>query len=309
MNGVQSFLNSLGPEVEDPEEEAFLLFSQTIPSQNLGFVDSKATEIDLTINGRDLTIYQSPTILSSNRDGGTTGAVIWKITPLFAKWISSPTNPLLQHQIITPESIVLELGCGISGLIALTLSPLLQTYILTDQPYILKLLSQNLTSNSSTLSNTTNSKSKTRKSKAPSSTSTSTPQPPSTNKIIPLTLDWETDVVSSSLTCSETTKSFDTIIACDCIYNDALIPPFVQTCVDLCRLRPSSSSSSSEGGNPSKNPTLCITAQQLRSPDVFESWLKEFIKYFRVWRVQEGGIKDCGLGEDSGFVVHVGILK
>ncbi|APA05502.1 hypothetical protein sscle_01g002720 [Sclerotinia sclerotiorum 1980 UF-70] len=308
MNGVQLFLNSLGPEVEDPEEEAFLLFSQTIPSQNLGFVDSKATEIDLIINGRDLTIYQSPTILSSNRDGGTTGAVIWKITPLFSKWISSPSNPLIQHEVITPESVVLELGCGISGLIALTLSPLIQTYILTDQPYILKLLSQNLTSNSSPQSNTTNSKSKTRKSKNSPSASASTSQPPSTNKIIPLTLDWETDIVSSSLTCSETTTSFDTIIACDCIYNDALIPPFVQTCVDLCRLRPSPSSSSSERGNP-PNPTLCIIAQQLRSPDVFESWLKEFSKHFRVWRVQEGGIQECGLGEDSGFVVHIGILR
>ncbi|TGO28248.1 hypothetical protein BPAE_0030g00340 [Botrytis paeoniae] len=310
---VQPFLDSLGPEVEDPEEEAFLLFSQTIPSQNLGFVDSKATEIDFTINGRDLTIYQSPTILSSNRDGGTTGAVIWKITPLFAKWISSPTNPFLQHQIITPDSVVLELGCGISGLIALTLSPLLQTYILTDQPYVLKFLSQNLSSNSSTPSSTTNSKSKSRKSKAPSSTSTSTSttQRTSTNKIIPLTLDWETDVVSLSLTCSETTTSFDTIIACDCIYNDALIPPFVQTCVDLCRLRSTSSSSKDQDQDqtePSK-PTLCVVAQQLRSPDVFESWLKEFNKSFRVWRVQEGDIQECGLGEDSGFVVHIGILR
>ncbi|KAF5874352.1 putative diaminohydroxyphosphoribosylamino-pyrimidine deaminase protein [Botrytis fragariae] len=306
---VQPFLDSLGPEVEDPEEEAFLLFSQTIPSQNLGFVDSKATEIDFTINGRDLTIYQSPTILSSNRDGGTTGAVIWKITPLFAKWISSPTNPLLQHQIITPDSVVLELGCGISGLIALTLSPLLQTYILTDQPYVLKFLSQNLSSNSSTSSTTTNSKSKSRKSKPPSSTSTSTTQQPSTNKIIPLTLDWETDVVSPSLTCSETTTSFDTIIACDCIYNDALIPPFVQTCVDLCRLRSTSSSPKDQDQTEPSNPTLCVIAQQLRSPDVFESWLKEFNKSFRVWRVQEGDIQACGLGEDSGFVVHIGILR
>ncbi|ESZ90761.1 hypothetical protein SBOR_8853 [Sclerotinia borealis F-4128] len=311
MTGVQSFLNSLGPEVEDPEEEAFLLFCQTIPSQNLGFVDSKATELDLTVNGRDLTIYQSPTILSSNRDGGTTGAVIWKITPLFAKWISSPRNPLLQHRIITPESVVLELGCGISGLIALTLSPLLQTYILTDQPYILKLLSQNLSSNSSTSSNTTstttNSKSKSRKFKANSSNSTPTAQSPSTNKIIPLTLDWEIDVVTPSLTCSVTTTSFDAIIACDCIYNDALIPPLVQTCVDLCRLR--ASSSSTEDGSQSDSPTFCIIAQQLRSPDVFESWLKEFSKHFRVWRLQEGGIQECGLGEDSGFVVHVGILR
>ncbi|QSZ33772.1 hypothetical protein DSL72_005343 [Monilinia vaccinii-corymbosi] len=307
MTGVRLFLNSLGPEVEDPEEEAFLLFSQTIPSQNLGFVDSKATEIDLTINGRDLTIHQSPTMLSSNRDGGTTGAVIWKITPLFAKWISLPTNPLLQHQIITPESVVLELGCGISGLIALTLSPLLQTYVLTDQPYILKLLSQNLSSNSPTPSTTANSKSKSRKSKGLSSASTSTAQSPSTNKIVPLTLDWETDVVSPSLTCSDTTTSFDAIIACDCIYNDALIPPLVQTCIDLCRLRPSSSFS--EDGSQPSTPTLCVIAQQLRSPDVFESWLKEFNTYFRVWRVQEGDIQECGLGEDSGFVVHIGILR
>lgn len=233
--------------------------------------------------------------------------VIWKITPLFAKWISSTTNPLLRNQIITPESVVLELGCGISGLIALTLSPLLQTYVLTDQPYVLKLLSQNLTSNSSTSSTTSSSKSKSRKSKAPSSTSTLSAQLSSTNKIVPLTLDWETDVVSPSLTCSDNTTSFDAIIACDCIYNDALIPPFVQTCVDLCRLR--SSSSYPDDGSQSTTPTVCVIAQQLRSPDVFESWLKEFNKYFRVWRVQEGDIQTCGLGEDSGFVVHVGILR
>ena len=89
---MQSFLDSLGEEVSDPEEgkslrssknslhwltvltESFLLFSQSIPSQNLGFVDRKATVLEVTINDRDLTIHQSPTILSSNRGGGTTGA-------------------------------------------------------------------------------------------------------------------------------------------------------------------------------------------------------------------------------------------
>jgi hypothetical protein len=55
-------------------QEAFLLFSQSIPSQNLGFVDSKAAALDITIGERDLTIHQSPTILSSTRNGGTTGA-------------------------------------------------------------------------------------------------------------------------------------------------------------------------------------------------------------------------------------------
>lgn len=79
-------LESLGEEIDDPETESFLLFSQSIPSQNLGFVNSKATVLDLTIGGRDLSINQSPTILSSNRAGGTTGAGLCK-TP-FAGYIN-----------------------------------------------------------------------------------------------------------------------------------------------------------------------------------------------------------------------------
>lgn len=85
-----SLREAVGQEIEDPEEglnclanaqilslnvtETFLLFSQSIPSQNLGFVDSKASILDITVGNRDLTIHQSPTILSSNRGGGTTGA-------------------------------------------------------------------------------------------------------------------------------------------------------------------------------------------------------------------------------------------
>lgn len=54
--------------------ESFLLFSQDLPSQNLGFVDSKATCVEISVAGKDYSIYQSPTLLSSNRAGGTTGA-------------------------------------------------------------------------------------------------------------------------------------------------------------------------------------------------------------------------------------------
>jgi hypothetical protein len=54
--------------------ETFELFAQDPPSQNLGFIDSRATTLELTIAGRDLTIHQSPSVLSSNRAGGTTGA-------------------------------------------------------------------------------------------------------------------------------------------------------------------------------------------------------------------------------------------
>ncbi len=54
--------------------ETFELFAQDLPSQNLGFIDPKAAAVELTIAGRDLTVHQSPSILSSNRAGGTTGA-------------------------------------------------------------------------------------------------------------------------------------------------------------------------------------------------------------------------------------------
>lgn len=54
--------------------ESFLLFSQDIPSTNLGFVDPRAPVVDVTVRDRDYEIQQSPTLLSSSRAGGTTGA-------------------------------------------------------------------------------------------------------------------------------------------------------------------------------------------------------------------------------------------
>ena len=64
---------------------------------------------------------------------------------------------------------------------------------------------------------------------------------------------------------------------------------------------------------------IAMIAQQQRSPDVFEAWLKESLRYFRVWRVEKfesgpgtdsdkaGG--SSGLGEGSGYVVHILVLR
>lgn len=54
--------------------ETFLLFSQSLPSQDLGFINPKASTLELDIAGRTLNIAQSPTLLASDRKGGTTGA-------------------------------------------------------------------------------------------------------------------------------------------------------------------------------------------------------------------------------------------
>lgn len=51
-----------------------MVFSQSIPSQSLGFIDSQAAEVAITIGDRDLTIRQSRGLLTSDRKEGTTGA-------------------------------------------------------------------------------------------------------------------------------------------------------------------------------------------------------------------------------------------
>lgn len=113
-------------------------------------------------------------------------------------------------------------------------------------------------------------------------------------------LDWETDEVSS-------VGQVDVVIACDCIYNESLIEPLNSTCASICRLR-SPIAAQSDGKDDVQNPTLCIIAQQLRSPDVFETWLKSFHEKFHVWQVPDR-LLDQGLREGSGFVVHVGIVR
>ncbi|KAI0544187.1 hypothetical protein F4679DRAFT_565893 [Xylaria curta] len=292
---LSSLFDHLGPEIEDPEEETFLLFSQEIPSQNLGFVDSQATTIDLTIGGKDYTIHQSPTIL--NRPGSTTGAVIWKITPLVASWLGSHDNILWKTGALSSSSSILELGCGISGLVGLVLSPLVSRYILTDQIYVARLVEKNLEENLVSQKQRASSSQKRNKGKSSSSSSSSTTNPVNLRFA---TLDWELDEVTSSLTGSQDITSFSAVIACDCIYNETLIEPLVQTCADACGLRTNNHEEAA--------PALCIVAQQLRDPEIFEGWIKAFSRRFRVWRVPEEALSK-ELRANTGFVVHIGVLK
>ncbi|KAG9739682.1 hypothetical protein KCU59_g8343, partial [Aureobasidium melanogenum] len=279
------FITQLGAEIDDASEETFLLFSQDIPSQNLGIIDSQTPLLELSIGSRDLSIKQSPTVLNSARGGGTTGAVVWKVTPRFAEWLISPGNTLAQHGIVSRESSVLELGSGIAGIVPLALAPLVQQYIATDQAYALKLLKENIDQN------TTSTQTRT-KNKKPSKRANAVPS----SNIQIESLDWETDDVDSFLKSNNAPEGVDLVIACDCIYNYALIKPFIQTCVDICRSRRG------------ERPTVCVIAQQLRQPDVFEEWLEEFNKHFRTWRLPDDVLTD-DLRENSGFMIHIGILR
>ncbi|MCJ1400897.1 hypothetical protein MMC11_004108 [Xylographa trunciseda] len=286
-------LELLGEDVQDPEEESFLLFTQALPSQNLGFVDPKATSIDLTVAGRDITVQQSPAGLSSNRSEGTTGAVLWRVSPLFADWVSCPENPLISHSILRPDSLVLELGCGITGIVGLALAPKIGRYVATDQEHLLNILKRNVSEN------TIRPKAVKPPKKSDKVTARSKGQPEEDSNIEVIALDWELSLISSLPDLLGGTSTIDVLIGCDCVYNEALIDPFVRTCTEICELR------SQSGQWP---PTVCLVAQQLRSPDVFEAWAKAFHKSFRFWRMPDK-LLHPGLRTNSGYVIHLGVLR
>jgi len=222
--------------------------------------------------------------------------VLWTLTPLFAAWLAWEGNWLFKGGFLSKGSAVLELGCGIAGVVAMMLAPRVGRYVATDQGYVFKCLRRNLDANAVTRKVTGGGKYGKRKEKEE--------EVVVDGDVELLALDWE----SSALEGMEGLlgfdgigegKGLDLVLACDCVYNEALIGPFVRTCGELCCF------SGRMGG---ERKTLCVVAQQLRSHAVFEAWLKAFQGGFRVWRVPDEMLVD-GLKEGSGYVVHVGVLR
>lgn len=348
-------------------------------------------------------------------------------------------NFLFRLGLLSPASAVLELGCGVSGLVGLVVSPRVARYVLTDQAYVGRWVETNLRENgggggtaASSLKLTGGGGSSADADAAASSAGrkhharktppagrradvgleggagqgrrarTAKMDPGPTNKLFFRALDWETDIASPFLLLHPDEPaggaahlaldgggSFDVVVACDCVYNEALVAPLVRTCVDTCRLRgggsggefggggrlgddsvqglvghlapspaasPTSTSphhgrpagggpksassllSASDAVSPSKSttsttvpppppqptataspifastqastpkPCVCVVAQQLRDPAVFEAWLRAFDASFHVWRVPDAQLTE-GLRSSDGFVVHVGFLR
>ncbi|OOF96510.1 hypothetical protein ASPCADRAFT_47503, partial [Aspergillus carbonarius ITEM 5010] len=253
--------------------------------------------------------------------------VLWKITPLISSWLTNATkNPLWTHSLLTSSSTVVELGSGISALIALSLSPKIHHYIATDQEYVQRLFRQNLDENATASSTSTNAKSKAQrsgkggKSSSRKIKSSFVQDGNGVGNVTFTSLDWELDVAGSlkeSLGLVspregegevEEDRGFDMVVSCDCIYNEALVAPFVRTCADLCRLRPIYTDNSDGSMGKGRKPTVCVIAQQQRSPEVFEAWLQETMRVFRVWRVSDEVLGEK-LKSGSGYLVHVLLLK
>ncbi|KAF2223880.1 putative methyltransferase-domain-containing protein [Elsinoe ampelina] len=263
--------------VQDPSEETFWLFSQNRHQHDLGMIDPTAAEITVTVAEKDFTIKQSPGLLTSSRSGGTTGAAVWRTTHLLAEWFASSDNALFQSGLLDETSTLLELGSGVAGLLPLAIGQRIGRYFATDQAYALKLLQENIDVNRST-----------RRSKKAVDIS---------SNIHLTSLDWENDDLSYFLTSHGLSRGVDMIIASDCVYNYHLVQPLVETCASVARARKSL-----------ERPTLCLVAQQLREPDVFDDWLTSFAQHFQTYRLTDQTLGPQ-LNIPAGYVVHVGILK
>ncbi|EWC47215.1 hypothetical protein DRE_03334 [Drechslerella stenobrocha 248] len=303
---MDKFLPLLGDEIGDPDEECFLLLSNKPDNRDLGFVDRTRPTIPVSINSQDFLIHQSPSLLTSARGAGTTGAVLWKVTPLLAGWLTHPSN-VFASRILRPTSTVVELGAGTSGVLALSLAPLVAGYIATDQQYCLKLLRKNISENSGDRQADPPTSSRAKAAGNPDKRSKrATENARRKEKITVLPLDWQLTQATSIPELQD--KGIDLIIAADCIYNESLVQPLVDTMADLSGLGRTGEH------RPDRPAPFVMVAQELRSPDVLEAFMAAFCSKFTVWRLPDALYEGCGdsgreLMDGGGYVVHLGILK
>lgn len=264
--------------------ETYQVFSQDLPQSNLGMIDDKSSSIEVEIAGQLYEIRQSPGLLTSSNSEGTTGAALWKISPIIAEWLADSTGALWSTQILHAGANVVELGCGVTGLIGLVLAKSVGLYVSTDQRSVLKLLQENVDANAPALP-----RSKTR-------TSKKTPHNRGSERNIKiLELNWETDHVDVLDQVLDTQEPIDLVIVCDCVFNDFLLDPLTDMCESIA--------SRTQGA-----PPVFLFAQQLRSDQVFSAFLELLNRKFRIWRLTDS-VLPSALQEGSGYVVHLAILR
>lgn len=286
--------------LENISDHVYELFSSdTRRSSNnvsLGFVSTDSDKVTFShdATGTEVDLCQSTAILNSSA-ASTTGAVLWKVSPIFASWIldsrggDKPKKKKKSNSYSYTASVatlgcvqklfssgnttsVLELGCGVTGLLACVFAPLVKTYVATDQHHLLKLTKRNIEDNlshytSSTLSTQTN-KAKYR--------------------LECMELDWEEpDESWEAIRNGPLDGEYpDLVIACDTIYNEYLIDPFIETLKLV-----------------SGPDTVVMVAQQLRLSDIFEAFVTALVEAgLGVYAVPEGI-----MGEEfaKGYALHL----
>ncbi|CAH6718449.1 hypothetical protein CLIB1444_01S06964 [[Candida] jaroonii] len=199
-------------QIIDASDHVFELYTEkTEENQDLGYVNRTKDHIviRLPLSEVELNIKQSLSQLSSKNETSSTGFVCWRASQALVDWILSPGS-LFHKYFIGRKLSVVELGTGVGGVCASVLGPLIKQYICTDQKHILKLLKENIINNVEAFDSKTIECDKT-----------------GDSRIEVVEFDWE-EIDYGLYNYHELTDSKpDLIIACDTIYNEYLIPYFL----------------------------------------------------------------------------------
>lgn len=198
-------------QITDASDHVFELYTEkTEENQDLGYVNRTKDNIVIQLpNSKiELNIKQSLSQLSSKNETSSTGFVCWRASQALVDWILIQGS--LFHKFFVGRKLkVVELGTGVGGVCALILGPLVKEYICTDQKHILKLLKENIINNVESFNSGT------------------IECDGAGSKIEVVEFDWE-EIEYGLASYHEVTDSKpDLIIACDTIYNEYLIPYFL----------------------------------------------------------------------------------
>lgn len=238
------------------EDHVFDIYTDRQPqeNENLGYINRSTNKLTIELaNGHELNITQSITELNSNSETSSTGFICWKSSIHFVNWLQMDRCPF---KLENSNLNIMELGSGVSGILASVLGPKCRSYIASDQKHILKLLKRNIQENTSDFISTTIndevSKGKTSTSKLSTNDIVKTSRSKkslSTNDTVKTTnskptkllstidvieFDWEYlqhgiheyEQLKSNYSSNWGSKP-DLIISCDTIYNEFLLPHLI----------------------------------------------------------------------------------
>ena len=204
--------------------------------------------------------------------GGGTGSIVWRAR--YAKPLLKQIFPLTQTVSVDlaklilgqrgqdspfidtshlADASVLELGAG-TGILATLLGPLCKSWIATDIEALLPLISKNITRNC----------------------------PTKGASIEARELDWTWSRKQLEQNYPNDQTIWDVVIAVDCLYNETLVQPFVDTLEKLpCR--------------------AVVVVVELRSPDVLRVFLDRWLALggWQIWRVVDATGESGILGDNQ----------
>ncbi|KAH3660524.1 hypothetical protein OGAPHI_007110 [Ogataea philodendri] len=239
------------------EEHVFEMYMDNVApeSLSLGYIARK-DELRLNIGDEEYLIKQSISALNSNNKDGTTGFVTWSASKVVVEWLFQRGNRVFSA---IKGSTVLELGSGVSGLVACTIGRQCRQYVCTDQQGVMKLLKSNIITNGDGFySSTIETDYHPRSEKAP--------------RLDAVVYDWEQQDTRAIQEVMD--KHPDFIITCDTIYNPYLIPYLVRSIETLAGPE-----------------TGVLVGLQLRETGLLSEFLDAGLDRFRIYyvpKVQDG---------------------